>query len=120
MSISVISNLTVFKCCLRNLLMYILFEKYINILVLEMSSRGNEHCANCIGTLSSPYCSKRTVLGLRKWDRQTDRKTGRQTDSSFVQCSTPRQEALNIKHCHVSGHLGDGRKIIIYRRAVRS
>jgi len=29
-----------------------LFEKYINILELEMASPGNRHCANCIGALS--------------------------------------------------------------------
>jgi len=34
------------------LLPYILFEKYNNILVLEMTGEGNRHCANCIGTLS--------------------------------------------------------------------
>jgi len=34
------------------LLSYILFEKYIYILALEMASPGNQHCANCIGTLS--------------------------------------------------------------------
>jgi len=31
---------------------FILFEKYIYILALEMDSPGNQHCANCIGTLS--------------------------------------------------------------------
>jgi len=36
------------------LLPYILFEKYINILALEMASSGNQHCANGIGTLSLP------------------------------------------------------------------
>ena len=36
------------------LLPNILFEKYINILALEMASSGNEHSANCIGTLSFP------------------------------------------------------------------
>jgi len=29
-------------------------KKYIFILVLEMASSGNQHCANCIGTLSFP------------------------------------------------------------------
>jgi len=29
---------------------YILFEKYIYILSLEMAGPGNQHCANCIGT----------------------------------------------------------------------
>jgi len=33
------------------LLPYILFEKYIYILALEMDSPGNLHCANCIDTL---------------------------------------------------------------------
>jgi len=37
---------------LIKLLPYISFEKYINILALEMVSPGNRHCANCIGTLS--------------------------------------------------------------------
>jgi len=36
------------------LLPYILFEKYIYILALEMASQGNQHCANCIGTLPFP------------------------------------------------------------------
>ena len=35
------------------LLPYILFDKYIYILALEMAS-GNQHCANSIGTLSLP------------------------------------------------------------------
>jgi len=34
--------------------MDILFEKYIFILAWEMASPGNQHCANCIGTLSFP------------------------------------------------------------------
>jgi len=33
---------------------YILFEKYIHILALEMTSPRNRHCANWIGTLSFP------------------------------------------------------------------
>ena len=36
------------------MLPYILLEKYIYILALEMASPGNRHCANCIGTLSFP------------------------------------------------------------------
>jgi len=28
--------------------------KYIYILALEMAGPGNQHCANCIGTLSFP------------------------------------------------------------------
>ena len=44
--------MTVSEWCLIKLLPYILFEKYIYILLLEMASLGNQHCANCIGTLS--------------------------------------------------------------------
>jgi len=33
---------------------YILFEKCIYILALEMASPGYRHCASCIGTLSFP------------------------------------------------------------------
>jgi len=52
-SISVISNHnTVSECCLIKLLPYILFEKCIYILALEMASPGNQYCASCIGTLS--------------------------------------------------------------------
>jgi len=36
------------------LLLYILFEKYIDILALEMASPGKQQCANCVGTLSFP------------------------------------------------------------------
>jgi len=36
------------------MLPYILFEKYINILALDMACSGNRHCANCIGALSFP------------------------------------------------------------------
>jgi len=36
------------------LLPYILFEKYINLLALEMTSPGNQHCASRIGTLLFP------------------------------------------------------------------
>jgi len=36
------------------LLLYILFEKYVHILALEMASPGNRHCANCIGIRSFP------------------------------------------------------------------
>ena len=48
-------SITVFKCCMIKLLPYILFEKiYIYSSALEMASPGNQHCANCIGTLSFP------------------------------------------------------------------
>jgi len=37
------------ECCLIKMLPYILFEKYIYMLALEMPSRGNRHCADCVG-----------------------------------------------------------------------
>jgi len=40
----------------NQLLLCILFEKYVHILALEMASPRNQHCANCIGTLSFPIC----------------------------------------------------------------
>ena len=46
--------MTVSEGCLIKLLLYILFEKYMYILALEMAIPGNQHCANCIGTLSFP------------------------------------------------------------------
>jgi len=45
-------TIKVSECGLIILLPYILFEKYINILALEMASPGNQHRANCIGTFS--------------------------------------------------------------------
>ena len=36
------------------LLPYILLEKYIYIAALETAVPRNQHCANCIGTLSFP------------------------------------------------------------------
>jgi len=50
----VISNHNSFRVLSIKLLPYILFEKYSYILALEMASPGNQHCANCIGTLSIP------------------------------------------------------------------
>jgi len=47
-------TMAVSECCLIKSFPYILFEKYIYILALEMASPGNQHCANCIGTLSFP------------------------------------------------------------------
>jgi len=45
---------------------YILFENFIDILSLEMASPGNQHCANCTGTLSF-----RTTTGERRTERAT-------------------------------------------------
>jgi len=47
-------TVTVSECCLTKLFSYILFEKYIYMLALDLASTGNKHCASCIGTLSFP------------------------------------------------------------------
>jgi len=55
LGILVISNHNSFRVLFDKIAsVYILFEKYINILALEMASPGNRHCANCIGTFSFP------------------------------------------------------------------
>ena len=48
------------------LLPYILLEKYIYILSLQIASPGNQHCASCIGTLSFPVSNDvlRGIQGL--------------------------------------------------------
>jgi len=54
-SISVISNRNSFRLLLDKIaFLYFIFENCIYILALEMVSPGNQHCANCIGTLSFP------------------------------------------------------------------
>jgi len=50
---------------------YVLFEKYIYTLALEMASPGNRHCANCISahfrslSLQAYGCFSISVLELR-------------------------------------------------------
>ena len=51
---------------------YFIWKKYIYILSSEMASPGNQHCANCIGTLSFPagllgLLLEKTRLLLRRW-----------------------------------------------------
>jgi len=43
-------------------LLSVLFKKYIYILALEMASRGNQRCANCIGTLLFPVSHVECVV----------------------------------------------------------
>jgi len=50
------------------LLPYILFEKYIDILALEMVSTGNQLCADSIGILSFSVFTDR-VSGKKQCDR---------------------------------------------------
>ena len=59
----VISNHSSFRVLFDKIASVSLFEKYINILELEMASPGNRHCANCIGALVPHYCA----CYLRPW-----------------------------------------------------
>jgi len=61
------------ESCLIKLLPWILFEKFIYILALEMASPENLHCANCIGTLSFPTFTKGRFRDfLRHLDQAVD------------------------------------------------
>jgi len=58
----VISNHNSFRVLLDKIASYIFSEKYTGgnyMLALEMTSPVNQHCANCIGTLSFPISSLR-------------------------------------------------------------
>ena len=59
-SISVISNRNSFRVLFDRIASVHLFEKYIYILAQEMASPGNQHCVNCIGTLSFPIARRQT------------------------------------------------------------
>jgi len=53
-SILVISKHNSFRMLLEKIASVYIIEQYIYILASEMASPGNQHCANCIGTLSFP------------------------------------------------------------------
>jgi len=59
LSFSYFLNHNSFRVLFDKIASVYLFEKYIYILVLEMTSTGNQHCASCIGTLSFPVISPR-------------------------------------------------------------
>ena len=71
--------ITVSWCCLTKLLLYIFVQKYIQLLALEIASPGNQHCANCIGTLSFPISSH-----VYKWIRHRFEKVCQQTSVSPI------------------------------------
>jgi len=60
-SILVILNRNSFRVLFDRIASVYLFEKYIYILAQEMASPGNQHCVNCIGTLSFPIARRQTV-----------------------------------------------------------
>ena len=62
-SILVISNHNSFRVLFDKIASVYFFEKYINILALEMASPVNRHCANCIGALSFPILRKFSIRG---------------------------------------------------------
>jgi len=49
------------------LLQCVLFEKYIHILALEMAGSGNQHCADCMGTVLVP-CETLTIYAAGLFD----------------------------------------------------
>jgi len=62
----IISNHNSFRVLFNKLRSCILYEKYINISALEMTSRANRHC---IGALSfSIDISRAILLDYRSWD----------------------------------------------------
>ena len=65
-SILVISNHNSFRVLFDEIALVYYIWKYIYILALEMASPGNQHCANCIGTLLFP-------IGLVEENLQADR-----------------------------------------------
>jgi len=54
MSILAISNHNSFQELFDKIASVYFFQNYIHILALEMAIPGNQHCANCVGTLSFP------------------------------------------------------------------
>jgi len=66
-------TITVSECCLIKLLLYILFQKYIYILALEMVSPGNQHSAlSTMPVLSAHFCSLLVVvMVLDLWLRRS-------------------------------------------------
>jgi len=62
-----ISNHTSFRVLFDKSAPYALFEKYIYILAVKMASPGNQHCADCIGTLSFPVLSCGLIKLFARW-----------------------------------------------------
>ena len=62
-----LSNHTSFRVLFDKSAPYALFEKYIYILAVKMASPGNQHCADCIGTLSFPVRSCGLIKLFARW-----------------------------------------------------
>jgi len=81
-SILVISNHNSFRVLFEKLLPYTFFEKYIYILALKTASPGNQHCANCIGTLSFSLEYRRWCHRFVGWIISTDTSSCKRADKS--------------------------------------
>jgi len=69
--------------------LYILFEKYIGILVVEIASPGNQHRASYVGTLSfRPSGLKTKLPGRRRHQRTRPEAThpGQPSPFCIVRC----------------------------------
>ena len=97
---------------LIKLLLYILFEKYIYILALEMASPGNQHCVDCIGTLA---CVVRATVGCpsvclsRQLQQSFDSYMPLAAASGQRQCCDPRRidaDFYRERKCASSGSPG--------------
>ena len=89
------------ECCLIKLLPFILFEKYINILALEIASPGNRHCANCIGALSFPISKKLGTWCLRRSPgvgRRTRFAAARKMSPATTSSTTSRTTSDQLPH----------------------
>jgi len=64
-----------------------LFEKHVHILALEMARPANQHCANCIGTVSLPV-ERRMVGDVR--DRAYSKRVPRTNCALRIKKCAPR------------------------------
>jgi len=85
----------------QKLLPYILFEKYIYILALKMSSRRNEHCANCVGSLPFPIseCGLAMTVKARLYLSDRTERNRTWTSWQFVVMRTSSVQFSCIRRC---------------------
>jgi len=94
---------------------FIVFEKYTYILALEMASPGNQHCANCIGTLSFPITHRLSQIAGYATRRGVDRRRATSTDRAlaWVAESTAAAAACAIYQFFICNQSVDGRSCSI-------
>ena len=78
------------------------FEKYVNILALEMASPVNQHCANCIGALSFPIVSRllqALTVCRTKWSAGSSRRGARSDGiKSIVDSADSSERSTHLLH----------------------